>query len=194
MRYIYRLQFISILLLLLLSVGMVKNIISNHRSAWLKVQPTGQYLQKNNPVAKYGQNNIYLEGKMELSGLNFWQCALIPTEGNPDIIQWLFLISYLLIIIYNIFRFDEKRFFAKELSNTITILANGILLYLFITFLQSQHLNNMVEHITNKDFELSNPAPNLTSLALLFSMALLKIIARLFKRSHQLQLENDLTV
>lgn len=188
-----KLKISSIALLAITFLFLINSLLEKTSTVSLHVEPTEQYqLKRSHPIEKFGNQTIYLEGKMEVKDFNFWQRSLVAQGGNPDIIQYFFLIVYLSVIILTVFRFDEKRFFAKDLSNKITLLANSIFVYLWIDLFRYDYLNGLVKELTGNNFVLSSQNRNF--IALILSVALLQIIAKLFKRAHHLQIENDLTV
>ena len=184
-------KIITSILLAITLVFLVKDLFSTNSLVFLHVRPTAQHLQNNIPLEKYGNQSIYLEGKMETRDLNFWQALLVPQEGSANIIQYLFIILYLTSILVQLFKFNLQRLFANEVSNKIKLLGYGFLAYGIIDIFRSDYLNTVVKKLTNNNFELNQKSD---SIFIISAMSLLLIIGKLFERGREIQLENDLTV
>ena len=192
MTTLIRMQWGWTLLFILTLISLINDICVKNTSTWFKVEPASSYAQSNIPIAKYGEYAIYPSGRLEIRNINFWQKFLAPKHEDPDIIQCVFILTYLSFIMFSLFLFDTKKFFGNQVSKKIKLLGYWILAYGICNSLRFKYLNNKVLDLTEHNFQIERASHQ--AIYIVACIYVLFMIAKVFEKGSWLQKENDLTV
>ena len=187
---LFSLKLRAIVLLTVLMGFLVTSLFDTSEQVTLNVIPANSYKLISTPIENYQNAYVLPRGKAVLKNLSFPQSWLAPDSN--DVLQLIFIIIYLIIIIFYLFKLNIIKPFARDISKSIKLLGYGIIVFKIVEIIRNQYYSKLILSKTGNDFILDYNN-NSWLYALAFAMIFLWI-SKAYKKANELQKEVDLTI